>query len=395
MAKQDLTPCFSLVAPTPVQDAHFGNAAAMDGEWLLVRAVDEVFWYRRDGPSGVQLHSSTASTGPIELFFLRGRSVEVQGTISAVTDDDAVSIYRYGQTMPDTWSLVRTVVDEFDDFGVFGNSVSLSGDTLAVGSPSDGSGVDGGGAVYVFERNEGGVDNWGRTLFRPSASITRFGRLVDVDGDLLAVSGDNVNNFVQIFERDLGGAGAWGEGAQITGTSSRILSMALRGDRLAVSSLGNNGRGVVVIHRRDLGGPGAWGIEHYFVASDRDWNDGLGYELAWLDDETIAASTRTPVTFQVGIDHQSVYVFRIGGPQIDTEKALLLPRQFDPVPEKSASLGHALAGVPDLLFATAPETGSALAGPPPARPVDSGRIHVFSVPGTEIFADGFEGAIAP
>jgi hypothetical protein len=51
-------------------------------------------------------------------------------------------------------------------FDEFGHAVALSGDALVVGAPVESSGpgdpLEASGAVYVFERNLGGPDNWGQ-----------------------------------------------------------------------------------------------------------------------------------------------------------------------------------------------------------------------------------------
>ena len=43
----------------------------------------------------------------------------------------------------------------------FGSSAALWGDTLVVGAPLDDELRTDSGAVYVFERDQGGADNWG------------------------------------------------------------------------------------------------------------------------------------------------------------------------------------------------------------------------------------------
>ena len=53
----------------------------------------------------------------------------------------------------------------------FGSAVSISGDVVVVGAYlNDDAGADSGSA-YVFERNQGGADNWGEVK-----KLTAFGR---------------------------------------------------------------------------------------------------------------------------------------------------------------------------------------------------------------------------
>ena len=45
---------------------------------------------------------------------------------------------------------------------IFGESVSISGDTVVVGARLDDDGGGESGSAYIFGRNEGGADNWGQ-----------------------------------------------------------------------------------------------------------------------------------------------------------------------------------------------------------------------------------------
>jgi hypothetical protein len=103
----------------------------------------------------------------------------------------------------------------------FGASVAVVGDVIAIGAPSaDIAGVQEQGAVYVFERNAGGSDNWGQVakLTDSVGGSANLGAAVALSGDVLAVGvpkADHDQGRVLLFERDLGGAGAWGKAATI------------------------------------------------------------------------------------------------------------------------------------------------------------------------------------
>ena len=68
----------------------------------------------------------------------------------------------------------------------FGVSVSVSGDTAIVGAPDEDAGGSAAGAVYVFQRSQGGADNWGEVT-KLTASDAEAG---DLFGISVAVSGD-------------------------------------------------------------------------------------------------------------------------------------------------------------------------------------------------------------
>ncbi|MCA9184262.1 MAG: sulfatase-like hydrolase/transferase, partial [Planctomycetales bacterium] len=73
---------------------------------------------------------------------------------------------------------------------MFGASVAISGDTVAVGAfLADDSHADS-GSVYVFQRNQGGPDAWGmvQQLANPTPGTgDQFGFSIDLDGDNLVV----------------------------------------------------------------------------------------------------------------------------------------------------------------------------------------------------------------
>lgn len=72
----------------------------------------------------------------------------------------------------------------------FGESVSIDGDTVIVGAPSDDDNGANSGSAYVFQRDVGGPDNWGQVI-RLAASDPGagdgFGFNVSISGDTAIV----------------------------------------------------------------------------------------------------------------------------------------------------------------------------------------------------------------
>ena len=136
----------------------------------------------------------------------------------------------------------------------FGFSVAIDGDTMAVGARGDG----GAGAVYFFERNEGGSEQWGLTQRLVSDDVAegdRFGQTLALQGDVLAVGApgdDDINpstapgfnsvdasGSVYIFERNAGGLGQWGQVGKLVASNGDIFenfgySLSLSSNILAV-----------------------------------------------------------------------------------------------------------------------------------------------------------------
>ena len=125
-----------------------------------------------------------------------------------------------------------------DPFSNFGTGLALSGDTLAIGSRSDGT-------VFIHKRNQEGPDHWGRVAV--TNNIARTGSDVALSSDLL-VAGKVANpsfpsdlGAASIFERNRGGADLWGIVLTLTPSDpadARTFgsSVAISGDTVAVGA---------------------------------------------------------------------------------------------------------------------------------------------------------------
>ncbi|MFZ9520626.1 MAG: FG-GAP repeat protein [Silvanigrellaceae bacterium] len=135
----------------------------------------------------------------------------------------------------------------------FGSSVSLSGDTLAVGAPredsnqttiTNGSGTNtdnslsDSGAVYVYKRTG---NAWAQEAFLKSANATAshgFGGAVTLSGDTLAVAGTAFPVGVFVYKRT---GSTWAQEAYVMGANAASgdyfgMSVSLSGDTLAVGA---------------------------------------------------------------------------------------------------------------------------------------------------------------
>ncbi len=88
---------------------------------------------------------------------------------------------------------MKLTASEADIEARFGRSVAVSGDTAIVGAVSDdfGGSLSSAGAAYVFQRNEGGSNNWGevkKITASDVASYDFFGSNVAIDGVTVTVA---------------------------------------------------------------------------------------------------------------------------------------------------------------------------------------------------------------
>jgi hypothetical protein len=170
----------------------------------------------------------------------------------------------------------------------FGTTIAISGNTLVVGAPSAG----GRGAVFIFERHQGGTDNWGEVVARTESSVDvlgKFGSSVAIEGDLLAIGARTSTSFakrgrVTLFERNRGGANAWGQITTIDDTAvgdpgsvwNFASGVALYGDLLLVGanstdvSYVSEHDGAAYLFRRNAANPDHWDFVSRLIAPGAD-----------------------------------------------------------------------------------------------------------------------------
>ena len=291
----------------------FGNAVDISGDTIAVGA----FWSDKAGSSG------TNDTTGAAYVFTRTAGVWTQ-------QQKLIPVYRINNTGGD----------------YFGGSVSLEGDTLAIGaSGDDNASADrvglinqSSGAVYVFKRNTG---VWSLEQFLKASYIknfVHFGGTVSLSGESLAVGAAGDMNGASGINPPIEGA-AWQSGAvyvftrlnnswtqqvyikpQDSGTTPYDglyarqnyfgASISLNGDMLAVGSPGQdrNTNGVDDGLSDDSGAvymftrSGVeWTQELTLKASNLEATDRFGSSVA-IDTNTLAVSATVEHSSATGID---------------------------------------------------------------------------------------------
>lgn len=316
----------------------FGFCVALSGDTLAVAAPEE----------------DSAATG-----------INGNGNSNGATDSGAVYVFAWnGASWTQQAYLKASNTGAFDRFGY---SLTLSGDTLAVGALSEGSratgingnGADNGatdsGAVYVFQRTAG---VWAQQAYIKASNTDAgdfFGYSVALSGDTLAVgaplessnatgiNGNQANNSamysgaVYVFART---AGVWAQQAYIKASNTDSQdqfgsSVALSGDTLAVGAIGEASRetgvtatgsdntasesGAVYVFARTAG---IWAQQAYLKASNTGAGDRFGLSLA-LAGDTLAVGAPLEDSAATGINGDgnsnaapqsgAVYVFQRSG----------------------------------------------------------------------------------
>ena len=332
----------------------FGVAVAIDGDTIVVGAPYE--------DSG-------------------SRGVNGDGENNDVLDSGAAYVFtRNGTTWSEQAYLKQSNTGITDDQGArdsFGVSVTVSGDTIAVGAPGEDSastGIDGeqfnndavsAGAVYVFTRSG---STWSQQAYIKGDVVDAadvFGGVVKIDGDTLAIAvkledsnerGVNtpnaeINNAsrnagaVYVFERDSNST--WARQAFIKasntleyrdvniGTDGFGVSLGLSGDKLVVGANGEDSDAVGVngdgMNDNTYGSGAAyvftrsgstWSEESYLKSSNPDRLDFFGTSVA-ISGDLIAVGSRSEESSSTGVNGDqsdnsldtagAVYVFNTGG----------------------------------------------------------------------------------
>ncbi|MEM7247817.1 MAG: IPTL-CTERM sorting domain-containing protein [Acidobacteriota bacterium] len=231
-----------------------------------------------------------------------------------------------------TWPEIRELVaSDSEANDQFGASVAVEGDLAAVGAPEE----LGGGAAYLFERDQDGADHWGQVIKliadnggRPAGN---FGSSIAISGDLVVVG--SPSEFVPltppfeflgaayVFGRDEGGPGNWGQVARLVASDGEEgdrfgISVSVSGDVVVVGADAEEefgfGAGAAYVFARDEGGPGAWGEVKKVTSSDIEATDFFGRSVS-VDGDTLVAGSFSAEDAGAGTGAAHVFGRDVGG----------------------------------------------------------------------------------
>lgn len=309
--------------------ARYAEAIASEGDWMAVGAPAQdvdgredqgvVFLYRRELLTGAYqlvhtLVAPDAQAGDefgFALAMAGGRLLVGAYNRSEGSNADQGAAYLFERDLGGAgqWGLRRKLLP--DDGGVsdfFGWSVALSAERALIGANCKTLAANVcQGRAYLYERQQGGADQWG--LLRSftaadGADFDRYGSAVALAGDdaligsIFAMNPSGFRNgAVYLYRRDQGGAGHWGQVRKITPVDAQLdgSSLARFGERLVVegsdalvgapnaTSFQVPGRGAVYALARDATGTGQWGQTGKLAAADGATGDGYGSALALRD----------------------------------------------------------------------------------------------------------------
>src|SRR5205807_2445469 len=213
--------------------------------------------------------------------------IEVIGREISLLVNDADAIYPV-QIDPTFTQAAELSASDGASGDQFGFSVGISGDTVVVGAQRAAAGANTQtGAAYIFERNQGGADTWGQVkklIASDGVQGDSFGA-VGIDGDTVVVGAGGKNTSTgaaYIFERNQGGAENWGQVKELTASDAAQgdtfgNAAWINGDTVVVGAVGkNSATGAAYIFERNQGGAEKWGQVKELTASDAAQGDRCG-----------------------------------------------------------------------------------------------------------------------
>ena len=389
------------------EDDNFGATVALSGDTLVV---------------GDPRESSSA------------KGVGAVGTDTSAPSTGAAFVYR---RVAGTWKLEAYLKASNSTFGVqarFGSSVTIDGDTIVIGAPSEASrqvgvGADpaptttdtmgtGSGAAYVFSRTG---TTWKQTAYLKATTVStnplNFGAAVALSGNTLVVGAPYQDTAAPVILR-VGAAyvftraaGSWASPSTVTPRVARTdlafgYAVAAAGSLVAVaavheasSAVGVTSAAAAVMKEMNVdalgagavflyaGSGGTWTEQWYVKASNTRAAASFGASLALTSDTLVVGSdaessgSSTKDTDTSVNSAGAAYVFRKNGATWSQE-AYLKASTIGP-----SRFGSSAALVGDVLVVGAPHDGSASTGldgdemATTATP-QSGAAHIFLRTGT-------------
>ncbi len=278
---------------------NFGGKVAIEGDYAYVTAQGNddfagavyVFNRRAGGDDAWgEVQKITAPDKSSGDYF--GTSITVNNgriAVGAYGEDDkgrsAGAVYTY-KLEGDQWNFESKIHDQEGGANDrFGSSVVMDENTLIVGASRDNKA----GSIVIFEKKEAGWNQTLKIFSSDGKAKDRFGCSLALAGGYLAVGADGTEGFmgaVYIFEKNLGGTNNWGEVKKIqpmdAGTDDRFgKTIAMSGAYLLVGSEGHEmGMGATYLFRKGKEGEHQWGLANKMNAMDGSPRDLFGSSVA-------------------------------------------------------------------------------------------------------------------
>ena len=235
---------------TGTSSTYFGYSVAIDGDTVVVGATEESTSYTYSG--AIYVYTRSGTTWSLQGSMIKASDAEANARLGWSVDIDGDSIisgaYRDGghhgaayvyTRSGSTWSQQQKLTsgNPTSSEDQFGQSVSISGDTCAVGAWQEDTTASDSGAVFMFDRSG---TTWGTpTKLKASdaAASDRFGTSVAIDGNMMVIGAQyedtTATNAGQAYLFSRSGS-TWSEDDKVQG--SNVMASANFGNMVAISS---------------------------------------------------------------------------------------------------------------------------------------------------------------
>ncbi len=275
-----------------------GYSVAISGDTMVAGACGKsssagaVYVFTRSGSTWSQQQKLTASDAATSDVF--GISVAISG--------DTIVVGAYGKSSytgaayvftrsGSTWIPQQTLTASDGAAGdYFGNSVTISGDTLVVGAYRKSSNT---GAAYVYTRSGSTWSPQQKLTASDAAASDYFGRSVAISGETLVVGAEGKSSYrgaAYVFTRF---GSTWSPQQTLTASDAAQWhyfgrSVAISGDTVVVGNIGRSSyAGAAYVFTRS---GSTWSPQQTLTASDAAANDYLGISVAVSGDTVLAGA---------------------------------------------------------------------------------------------------------
>jgi len=289
--------------------------------------------YRFDGAVWVEEANLLPTDGAVDDRF--GLSVSVSGNtvvVGAPTDDDngtrsgSAYVFRHDG---EKWAQQdKLLPDDAEDGDVFGGSVCISGDTIVIGAVGDDDNGLNSGSAYVYRYDGAKWTQQAKLLPDDGKAVAVFGHSVSVSGETVLIGarfdGDNSTAFGAAYVYHYDGT-LWVQQAKLTASDRARRdnfghSVSISGNTAVIGARGDDDNGTDSGSAYIFRFDGTkWAEEAKLVPTDGANGDQFGSAVSISDHIAVIAAETDENGFNAG----SAYVFRFDGTQWIEETKLL------------------------------------------------------------------------
>jgi hypothetical protein len=328
-----------LLASDGAPTDYFGRAVAVDGDTAVVGAYGDDDLGNESGAVYVFVRDSAGAWNfQQKILPADGSADERFGWVVALDGDTLVvgkeswdffnpppgAAYVFTRDAAGVWSEQQKLTAYDGAPGdYFGESVSVSGDTIVIGAAGDDDAGTDSGSAYVFTGDSAGLWNLQQKFTASNgAAGDGFGSQVDIDGDALIIGAPGYDEsgaiedsgMAYVFTRDA--SGLWTQqqslGPDNPATGSAFAdAVAISGTTAVVGAWGDDiagsNAGAAYVYNQDASG--LWSLQRQLRAADASAGDYFGMAVDVDGQNLVVAAYGDDDN---GVDAGSAYQFSLG-----------------------------------------------------------------------------------